>query len=263
MVIIAQFFAACGFSIVVEFYLKRQCDVVASVDGVSNNTYRYNGNTYRKRSGNEAELGFILASAASALIYKALPSFSNPFLKQLEREHENNHFYKQAFFDSFEKSGLKEHGLKINHVELSPFEIGLSPKNISNYDVKAGLNAFFTSEGKKVVLNTDKAAIAGFHELGHALNCYKSKFWHVIQKLRVPGYYLAGLMGTVAVLSRPKPKDAPDKTPLEWVQDHATSLAVLGMVPTVAEEAKASYNGIKLAKTVGLSEPLVKNLKKI
>ena len=34
------------------------------------------------------------------------------------------------------------------------------------------------------------------------------------------------------------------------------------MLPTVAEEALASHKGIKLAKQAGLSEPLVKNLRK-
>jgi hypothetical protein len=36
----------------------------------------------------------------------------------------------------------------------------------------------------------------------------------------------------------------------------------MGMLPTVAEEALASYKGIKMAKQGGLSNKLVKNLKK-
>ena len=51
----------------------------------------YNQPRYRQRTQAEAEIGFWAASIASGLIYKALPSFSNPFLNQMGKEHSNNY----------------------------------------------------------------------------------------------------------------------------------------------------------------------------
>ena len=238
-----------GFIWNVEFYLKEMC-VVTSVQ--NNRYYTYNGEEYRRRSEGEEVLGYILATAASGLVIKALPSFSNPFLKQMKQEHGNNHLYKDAFFKSIENSGLKEKGVE--------FVDAASVLNISP-DIKAGLNACYIPTTKQVLLNSDKATISGFHELGHAMNHLKSNFGKILQKARVPGYTIAGLMGTVAIFSRSKPKGAP-RNPWDWVQDNCGKIAFAAMLPTVAEEGLASYKGIKLAKSAGLSEPLVKNLKK-
>lgn len=204
---------------------------------------------YVQRSREEAELGYLLAALASGLIYKALPNFSNPFLKQMTKEHGNNYLYKDAFFKSIENSGLKEQGLElINNINPST-------------DIGKGLNACYIPAQKQIVLNTEKATISGFHELGHACNHLKSKTGKFLQKLRKPGYAIAGLMGTVAVLSRNKPKGE-DRNVKDFVQDNCGKIAFIAMLPTVAEEALASYKGVKLAQESGLSDKLVKNLKK-
>ena len=220
----------------------------------NNHYYTYNGEDYKRRSEGEEVLGYILATAASGLVVKALPSFSNPFLKQMKQEHGNNHLYKDAFFKSFESSGLKGKGVKF----VDAITLANTP---ANADMIAGLNACYIPESGKVVLNSEKACISGFHELGHAMNHLSSKFGKFLQRARVPGYTIAGLMGTAAILSRRKPEGAP-KNAWDWVQDNCGKIAFTAMLPTVAEEALASYKGIKLAKSVGLSESLVKNLKK-
>ena len=226
--------------------------------------YTYNGEQYERKSEGEKALGLFLATAASGVVLKALPSFSNPFLKQIKEEHANNHLYKDAFFKSYEQSGLKDQGLKVVSVFFKPGEeerYKLSPKGIELGDVKAGLNAFYVPEKNSVVLNTEKATITGFHEFGHAMNNLQSKFGKVLGKMRAPGYSIAALMGTVAIFFRHKPKDA-DRNAWDWLQDNCGKIAFIGMLPTVAEEGLASYKGIKLAKNAGLDEALVKNLKK-
>ena len=232
------------------------------VSSVNNNYYYdYNGNKYVRRNNIDAETGFLIASVASALLYKTLPSFSNPFLKQMTKEHANNGLYKDAFIKAVEESGLKEKGLRVIHTELSEAERLLPPENIANYDVKKGLNAFFSPSTKNIVLNLKKATISGFHELGHAMNNMSGKVGKVLQKMRGPGYWVAGLMGTVALFNRNKPKDA-KRNAFDWVLDNCHWIAVAGMLPTVAEEALASYKGIKAAKAAGLADNLVKNLRK-
>ena len=224
-------------------------------------TYRYNGNTYVRRSKSEARVGAAIAMAASALIYKALPPFSNPFLRQMKKEHANNELYKDAFIRAVDLSGLKKKGLQIQHMEFLPGEINLPREKVPNYDVKKGLNAFFSPKNKVIALNTNKASISGFHELGHAMNNMSGKFGKILQRLRGPGYWIAGIMGMIAMYSRPKPKDAPRNT-MDWVQDNCAAIAVAGMLPTVAEEALASYKGIQMAKKAGLADNVIKNLKK-
>ncbi len=204
---------------------------------------------YRPQSAEAAELGWVLATTASGLIYKLLPSFSNPFLKQMPKEHLRNHLYKDAFIKAYKNSGLKEKGLKIIHDANPATEVG------------KGLNAYFTPQGKQIVLNMEKASISGFHELGHAMNNMKGGFGRFLQKLRGPGYTVAGLMASVALLARKKPKGE-KRNAFDVVQDNCGKIAFAAMLPTVIEESMASYKGVQAARKAGLAEPIIKNLKK-
>lgn len=80
--------------------------------------------------------------------------------------------------------------------------------------------------------------------------------------MRWPGRIAAGWMGTIALFSTPKPKDAP-KTNFDHVKENCGKIAFACMLPTVFEEGMASYKGIKIARKTGLAEPLIKNLEKI
>jgi len=232
------------------------------VSGIGNNQiYTYNGEVYKRPSYADAEMGFWAASIAAGALKALLPSFSNPFLKQMQTEHGNNYLYKDVFEKAVDMSGLKEKGLKIVNLQFSPAETMINPSEISHYDVKAGLNAFFAPSAKQIVLNQNKASISGFHELGHAMNNMSGKLGKVLQKMRGPGYWVAGLMGIVALFGRTKPKGA-KRNAWDWIQDNCHWIAAVGMLPTVAEEALASYKGVKAAKAAGLADNLVKNLKK-
>ena len=204
---------------------------------------------YQSQNARNAEVGYWVATAATGLLYKALPSFSNPFLKQMTKEHMNNHLYRDAFIKSVQQSGLLEKGLKVIN-ETSPAT-----------DIGRGLNACFIPKSKQIWLNMEKATISGFHELGHAVNNMKGGIGSVLQKLRGPGMALAGIMGSVALLSRNKPKE--EKRNLkDWILDNCGKIAFVGMLPTVAEETLASVRGIKMAKKAGLAKDLIPNLRK-
>jgi len=225
------------------------------VSSVSNNygNYYYDGNNvYTRQDPDKARAGVILAGVATAAIAKLLPSFSNPFFKQVAKEHANNHLYKDAFMQSINNSGLKEKGL--NFVNLTSSE--------KYKDIAAGFNACYMPGSKSIMLNAEKATISGFHELGHAMNHLKSKTGKLLQKCRKPGYAIVGLMGWMALNVRNKPKGA-ERNFEEVIEDNAGKIAFCAMLPTVIEEAMASYKGVKLAKEAGLAEPLVKNLKKL
>ena len=204
------------------------------------------GYYYKPRSQESAEIGWVLASVASGLVYKLLPSFSNPFLKQMGKEHANNYLYKDTFIKAVNESGLKD--LKRIHIADAS-------------DIGRGFNACFVPLANEIRLNENLATIAGFHELGHAINNMKPGIGRILQKLRKPGYTVAGLMGTVALFSRNKPKEA-KRNPLDFIQDNCGKIAFAAMLPTVIEESMASYRGIKAAEKAGLAKPLVNNLKK-
>ena len=216
------------------------------------NSENYENRFYVPRSRSEKETGFLLASAASALVMGALPYFSKPFQKQIIKEHLNNDLYKDAFVKSVDLSGLRNKGLDfINITNSTVYK-----------DIAEGLNACYVPNTKTILLNTEKASITGFHELGHAMNHLDSKFGKFLQKCRKPGYSIAALMGSIAFISRNKPKDA-DKDFKDFILDNSGKIAVIGIMPTIIEEAMASYKGVKIAQKAGLAEPLIKNLKNI
>ena len=215
----------------------------------NNNNEETRNYYYKRKNPALAEVGWLAASLATGLIYKLLPSFSNPFLKQMTKEHSKNHIYSDVFQKAYENSKLKEKGLRIVH-DTNPLS-----------DVGKGLNAYFSPSKKEIVLNRKLASISGFHELGHAMNYMNGGFGRFLQKLRGPGYALAGFMGTVALFSRDKAKG--EKRNLkDIIVDNAHVIAFASMLPTVLEEGLASVKGIKAAKKAGLDSVHLKNLKK-
>lgn len=213
----------------------------------------YNGQEYqRKPPLSEAE-GLALASLASAAILSPLPHIGKNFQKQLNKEIPNNKLFKDCFINSFKLSGLDKKGVTL--VEAQHHNVPL--------EYKLGQQACYDPMANKVILNTDKISCAGFHELGHALNALKSKYGiKYLAKLRAPGYLIAGLMEYFAIFSRTKPKGAP-RNFVDVVEDNCGKIAFLAMMPTVIEEAVASYRGINLAKKSGVPKHLIKNMEKI
>ena len=213
----------------------------------------YNGNEYKTRTPlNEFE-GYLLSTAVSSAILSPLLLAGKPFLNQLKKEEVNNEEYKDKFIKSLSLSELDKNGVEIVHAQYADVP----------QVYKSGKNAAFDPAVNKVIVNTDKISSAGFHELGHAMNALKSKYGvKYLAKLRAPGYAIAGLMEYFAIFSRTKPKGAP-RSFSDVIEDNCGKIAFLAMLPIVVEEAVASYRGIKLAKASGLSENLVKNLKKL
>jgi len=217
------------------------------------NSYYYDGNQYIPRTQGDGYRGFIMASAAySAILGTVLPVCGKPFEHQLKKEHTQNHLYKDAFYNALKVSGLDKKGVEIIPMEKSKF--------INDYSL--GKNAAYFPEERVVRINTDKISVAGFHELGHAMNDISGKLGKLLSKMRWPGRILAGWMSTIALFSRPKPKDAP-KSKFDYIKDNCGKIAFTCMLPTVFEEGMASYKGIRLARKTGLAEPLIKNMKKL
>ena len=150
-------------------------------------------------------------------------------------------------------------GIRLS-ISITAYSLSFEFSNFSK-DFVTGKNACFIPETKQVVVNTDKISIAGFHELGHAMNNLMSKYGvKYLAKLRAPGYAIAGLMEYFAIFSRTKPKGAP-RSFTDFIEDNCGKIAFLTMLPVVAEEAVASYRGVKLAKKAGLPDTMIKSMK--
>ena len=214
----------------------------------------YNGNEYQTRSFLSETEGAVLASAISGAILSPLAYAGKPFVSQLKKEEKNNYLYKDSFERALKISELDKEGVKIVPAQILA--------DSSNEYVK-GTNACFIPKSKEILINTDKISIAGFHELGHAMNALKSKYGvKYLAKMRAPGYAIAGLMEYFAIFSRKKPKGAP-RSITDIIEDNCGKIAFIAMLPIVAEEAIASIRGVKLAKASGVSEPLIKNMKNL
>lgn len=213
----------------------------------------YNGNEYKTRSQLSEFEGFMLASAVSGAILSPLAVLGKPFINQLKKEEINNKTYQDYFQKAFDKSEIEKRGASILHAQ-NFFE---------NNVYKQGTNACYNPTTKQIVVNTEKIAVAGFHELGHALNALKSKYGvKYLAKMRAPGYAIAGLMEYFAIFSRTKPKGAP-RSFTDVIEDNCGKIAFAAMLPIVVEEAIASIRGVNYAKAVGLAKPLVNNMKKL
>lgn len=213
----------------------------------------YNGQEYQKRAPLTQAEGFVLASAISSAILSPLAYIGKPFVKQLAKEEPNNYIYRDAFEKALDISELSEKGVRI-----------VPAQNMIGFnDYKTGRNACFIPKTKEVLINTDKISIAGFHELGHALNALKSKYGvKYLAKMRGPGYVIAGIMEYFAIFSRTKPKGAP-RNVTDIIEDNCGKIAFISMLPVVAEEAIASHRGLKLAKQAGLEKTFIDSMKKL
>ena len=213
-----------------------------------------NGAYYVPRSQNDKVTGILLATLASGAIMKGLSVTGDLFHKELVKEQSNNETYREYLMKAFKLSDLEKKGVNIVPAQ---FEKEIFPLEAS------AKNASYRPNIKKVVLNTDKISHAGFHELGHAMNDLMSKYGvKYLAKMRRPGYIIAGLMEYFAFFTRTKPKDA-KRNLLDIIEDNCGKIAFLALLPVIAEEGIASYRGIKLARASGLSEPFIKNLKKL
>ena len=220
----------------------------------------YNGNEYITRPPLSETEGFMLASAVSGAILSPLVYAGKPFTKHLEKEEVNNKIYKDCFLRAVQDRNIYENG-----VSLADKGVSITPAQFSiiNDEYKFGKNACYVPKSNEVIINTDKISIAGFHELGHAMNNLMSKYGvKYLAKMRAPGYAIAGLMEYFAIFSRTKPKGAP-RNLTDVIEDNCGKIAFVAMLPIVAEEAIASIRGVKLAKKAGVPEQMINSMKKL
>ena len=178
----------------------------------------------------------------------------------------------EAAEKALKDSGLAEKGVEI--INLTEADLGVKLKGWKDsllsmvntqYATAKGKNAFFNPMTNAVGVNKDKFATATFHELGHAFNANKSKFWGVMQKMRMPSMLLAtGLAIFAASTKKAEAKDGEELTKGQktknFVRNNAGYIAGASMLPVIAEEVMASVRGCKWANA-NLPKELAKKVK--
>lgn len=192
-------------------------------------------------------------------------------------------FTQSLIDDVFEKSGLKEKGISIVHMDKdnkntvlrdmfcrkdSDSKIGQAGnyfkrvrnrKRNKNFQksmsyVAEGYNSCFIYKKSAILINAKKLGVVVFHEMGHALNRNKP-LRKLLVKYKTPVLQICPPLILAVGLAKNKkdkseaPKNILDKT-TDFVKNNAGELSALCYVPTITEEAIASINAIKIAKGV-------------
>ena len=166
---------------------------------------------------------------------------------------------------------LKEFwGDLFKRIKTGEANLGIEYVTLQQNMIKEGFNAGFAPIVNKIMINTEKMGLAGFHEIGHAINFNNSKFWKVLSIMNVKkvSFALSGIFATIALFKRPKaegeePTGAFDKV-TTFIKNNVGKLTFAAMIPLVAEELKATARGNKLAKEIlrpELYEKVVKSNK--
>lgn len=125
-----------------------------------------------------------------------------------------------------------------------------------------GYNSFYVAKTNKILINTNKQSLAGFHEIGHAINNNSSKFWRTIIKTRGLTTALPFWIAAIAIgkgKSEGKTSTSAIDSATTFIKNNAGALSIASSVPIIAEELKASQRGNKLAKEL-LSPDIAKKV---
>jgi len=242
------------------------------------------GRTYQKPGLRKRAAGVAAAySAALAAIYLATPLNKKNHEKFLEAaKNVQPDEIKQGLQAALKLSGLDK---KVKIVDMADktavFDMSVFlPRIIRNnkffrgiYEqlditgsIKKGKNANFSNVANKIFINTEKLGVAGFHEIGHAINFNKSKFWKFMQMARGPFMSLSAWCMLIAIWKRKKaegeePKGFVDKA-ATFIKNNAGKIALAASLPVVAEELMATKRGNLLAKKI-LSPDAAKKVARI
>lgn len=137
-------------------------------------------------------------------------------------------------------------------IETPEFKRGLALPSL--FQLKLGINAFFTPVANAIVVPDKGVTASAFHEMGHAMNANFSKIGKALQKVRGAGPIAASIIAFIALTNKKKVSDASSPTDSkiqkgrDFIKKNAGKLSFLAFLPMVAEEAMASAKGQKLAK---------------
>lgn len=183
----------------------------------------------------------------------------------------DTNYMREKINRALSQSGMKNKGVKIldfARYENNPPKITISSnkptikdfiraiaRRVKFNDVniaRNGDNSFYFTNFNKILINTNKQPLAGFHEIGHSINNNSSKFWRTIIKTRGLTTALPFWIAAIAIGKGKKSEGETSTGAIDsattFIKNNAGTLSIASSVPIIAEELKASQRGNKLAK---------------
>lgn len=119
------------------------------------------------------------------------------------------------------------------------------PSLSEQFDMVAeGKNAFYSNIHNFTIAPKSRPSLI-LHELGHAINSEKSKIFKTLQNLRIVGAF-----APMAVVFLNKITGSNKDGKESFIEKHAGLIGFSAFLPTIIEEAMASFRGIKAAKNM-------------
>lgn len=227
----------------------------------------------------------ILAIGAGAVSFGIIRTKLNTDILDQKDKHLNSgldtNYMREKINRALSQSGMKNKGVKI--LDFARYENNPPKRMISSNkptikdfihaivrrvkfnDVNIahdGYNSFYVAKSNKILINTNKQPLAGFHEIGHAINNNSSKFWRTIIKTRGLTTALPFWIAAIAIgkgKSEGKTSTSAIDSATTFIKNNAGALSIASSVPIIAEELKASQRGNKLAKEL-LSPDIAKKV---
>ncbi len=213
----------------------------------------------------------ILGASAAKIMVKEIPA--SVFVSRFKKINQDLLPEQKQLMSQTADKILKQTGLADKGVNIVDFSKTYSPliHTFKGKLIEEGSNAFYISKFPKFVdklikkynvqgivpnsinYNSEKFATSVFHEMGHAFNANKSKFWLTAQKLRAPFMALSAFMMLFsAATKQEKAEDGKELTKKQKVKNslrkNSGIIAALATLPILAEETMASIRGCKWAK---------------
>lgn len=228
----------------------------------------------------------ILAIGAGAVSLGIIRTKLNTDILDQKDKHLNSgldtNYMREKINRALSQSGMKNNGVKIldfARYENNPPKITISSnkptikdfiraivRRVKFNDVniaRNGDNSFYFTNFNKILINTNKQPLAGFHEIGHAINNNSSKFWRTIIKTRGLTTALPFWIAAIAIGKGKKSEGETSTGAIDsattFIKNNAGTLSIASSVPIIAEELKASQRGNKLAKEL-LSPDIAKKV---
>ena len=183
------------------------------------------------------------------IIHTDKTNWKNVAQKVIEEQEQQFEIHKGNSIIRFIKKLLMQSESKIkNHINI----------------IAQGENASFYPVISKILVNRDKLGVATFHEIGHSINFNGAGLRKILALSRLSAKAVPVIVGVGLVTPKREEgdeyKNSIGKT-ATFIKNHCGLLAGLLMLPVVAEEGLASFNGAKLAKNL-LNQDMYKSLNK-
>lgn len=251
------------------------------------NDMRIHGYNNKYNSAKDYALGIFAGYTSMKTIQKCNKLLNRKLTKHVINKYQPQNFDTHSCIrNTFQSTGLENHGYILYDI-VDARAKGLSTQEVENSlyylfagsnqkknkttsklakqikSIVAGENAGFSQAEKIIMINTEKIGLAGFHEIGHAMNNQSSKILRGIQAIKGHSKVLSLAIPIAALFIDKTNNESQNRLNKagNFIKDNVGKLTALSLLPIVVEETIATVKGQKLAKKA-LPKAVLKNATK-